>query len=491
MKGIGAFAPLLASSAAVASYLVAGVRGDCSQTLPGSYASAVTTYPALKAQIELVAEQQIAQWYTDRVDDTASLATQVVQTRCSSSSTYAASRPTVVVYGLPQKDCEHHFSSSGSNTDPASYRAFLQQLADAAGTRDIIYILEPDAVGLLADNGCGNSNGYAENLAVAIEVLSSNENADIYLDIGYWTLSDDDKAAKVADIVKKVDTAGKCRGISLNTSNYRSATEMEELCARFARVAGADYRCIVDSSRNWVAPSSSEWCNVKSAGVGVLPTASTGYDHIDYFVWVKPPGESDGECSGQSADALAGPSAGTFFPEHFVQLWNDGVFVQHLGQASITGTDYSGYATVSTPAPTLSSSPASSAANDAVASEYDSATTIETPIAEPGESDSGETKPKASEIEFTSFGILSDDSVAAGVHATSEGSDTEAVEETDTSDATTAITTSSTPTATASTLVVNVTAANTTSTANASDVSTNTTTERAEPAQQPETPTSC
>jgi cellulase/cellobiase CelA1 len=504
MKGVGAFASLLASSAAVASYLAAVVRGDCSQTLPGSYASAVATYPALKAQIELVAEQQIAQWYTDRVDDTASLATQVVQTQCSSSSSYSASRPTVVVYGLPQKDCEHHFSSSGSNTDSTSYRAFLQQLADAAGTRDIIYILEPDAVGLLADNGCGNSNGYAENLAVAIEVLSANENADIYLDIGYWTLSDDDKAAKVADIVKKVDTAGKCRGIALNTSNYRSAAEMEELCARFARVAGADYRCIVDSSRNWVAPSSTEWCNVKTAGVGVLPTASTGYDHIDYFVWVKPPGESDGECSGQSADALAGPSAGTFFPEHFVQLWNDGVFVQRLGQASITGTDYSAYATVSTPASASSSSLSSSASSDAVTSEYDSATTVETPTAESGESGSVEMESKTSEIEFTSFAVLSDDSVAAGVHATSEERDAEAVEETDASDATTVINTTSTATTTTSTLAVNattatttstsamiVTAVNTTSTANASDESTNNNTERAEPAQQPETPTSC
>lgn len=484
MKGVSSFSSLLVASAAVTSHLAAFASGDCISTLPGSYSSAVSTYPALKAQIELVAEQQIAQWYTDRVDDTASLATQVVQTRCSSSATYAASRLTVVVYGLPQKDCEHHFSSSGSNTDSASYRTFVQQLADAAGTREIIYILEPDAVGLLADNGCGNSNGYSENLAVAIEVLSANENADIYLDVGYWTLSDDESAAKVAEIAKKVDSAGKCRGIALNTSNYRSAAEMESLCERFARVAGTNYRCIVDSSRNWATPSSSEWCNVKNAGIGVLPTASTGYEHIDYFVWVKPPGESDGECSGQSTDTLSGPSAGTFFPEHFVQLWNDGVFVQSLGQASITDGDYSTYSTA-TSSPSGSSPASASSESDVASSEYDTPTldtaastdvatksAIETPTAESGESDSAATQSEVTGVEFTSFAVLSDDSVAEGVHAADEGSDGQAVNGVvDTLNANATNTTNATS-------AVNATAA---STANA--------TRAAESTQEPETTT--
>ncbi len=36
------------------------------------------------------------------------------------------------------------------------------------------------------------------------------------------------------------------------------------------------------------------WCNPLGAGIGALPTASTGIANVDAFVWVKPPGESDG-----------------------------------------------------------------------------------------------------------------------------------------------------------------------------------------------------
>jgi len=35
------------------------------------------------------------------------------------------------------------------------------------------------------------------------------------------------------------------------------------------------------------------WCNQSGAGLGVRPTASPAA-HFDAYVWVKPPGESDG-----------------------------------------------------------------------------------------------------------------------------------------------------------------------------------------------------
>lgn len=307
---------------------------SCRSTLGGTYDGAVSAYPNLKDKIELVAKQSIAQWYTDRIADTASLAASVVLPVCDSTS-QATSLPTVVIYGLPQKDCAHGFSSSGSNTDASTYRAFLQQLVDAAGSQQVVYILEPDAIGLLADEGCGTKNGYADNLGVALEVLSQNPNAEIYLDVGYWTLSSDEQAAAVAKIVTSVDPNCKSKGISLNTSNYRSNAEMEASCERFVRASGKDYKCIVDTSRNLVTPASNEWCNAKWAGIGELPTTNTGLNYVSRFVWVKRPGESDGECTGQSSDALQGPSAGSFFPDHFVQLWDSGVFVQKLGMDTI------------------------------------------------------------------------------------------------------------------------------------------------------------
>ncbi|KAJ0395073.1 hypothetical protein P43SY_003133 [Pythium insidiosum] len=306
-----------------------------------SYQNAIASNPDLKSAIEAVGSQPIAEWFTDQHPDAAGRARELFRKKCplsGASQGADASCPTIVVYGLPNKDCEHGFSTFGSNKDSQAYRAFLQELVTSAQNQRVVYILEPDAIGLLAGNGCGNANNYADNLAMALDVLGANPNADIYLDIGYWTLANDQKAAEVAALVRRVDRAGRCKGIALNTSNYRPVNEMVEACERFSRATSGKYRCIIDTSRNYVTPpSSNEWCNTKGMGIGPLPTQNTGHPLIDYFVWVKPPGESDGECSGRTADALLGPQAGKFFPEHFKQLWNNGVFVKELKKPQIGG----------------------------------------------------------------------------------------------------------------------------------------------------------
>ncbi|GMG17018.1 unnamed protein product [Phytophthora fragariaefolia] len=356
MRPVSRYLTLLLSALSI-STTTAGYSSSCQTTLGGSYPSAITTYPGLKDKIELIAKQQVAQWYTDRVPDIPALAKSVVLPVCSDANQDTIP-PTVVVYGLPQKDCAHGFSTAGSNTNNDAYRAFLQQLADAAGNQEIVYVLEPDAIGLLADGGCGSAKGYAENLVVAMDILSQNPNAEMYLDVGYWTLSDDDQAAAVAKIVHAVDPTCKCKGISLNTSNYRSNVKMATTCERFIKASGRPYKCIVDTSRNFVSPLSDEWCNANWAGIGELPTANTGSEYVNRYVWVKPPGESDGECTGQSDRSLPGPDASVFFPEHFIQLWNNGVFVQKLGMdpinANTTSNTTAAKPEAPTPAPTTS-----------------------------------------------------------------------------------------------------------------------------------------
>jgi endoglucanase len=41
---------------------------------------------------------------------------------------------------------------------------------------------------------------------------------------------------------------------------------------------------------------SGNWCNPPGSGLGVGPTASTGVPLVDAYLWVKIPGESDGQC---------------------------------------------------------------------------------------------------------------------------------------------------------------------------------------------------
>jgi cellulose 1,4-beta-cellobiosidase len=104
----------------------------------------------------------------------------------------------------------------------------------------------------------------------------------------------------------------------------------------------------VDQSRIDRRPHRGGWCNQAGAGIGARPTANTGITGVDAFVWVKPPGESDGvsqdgivdpndpakrfdpmcDPNGQSrynsqypTNALPNaPHAGRWFPEQFAQL---------------------------------------------------------------------------------------------------------------------------------------------------------------------------
>jgi cellulose 1,4-beta-cellobiosidase len=55
-----------------------------------------------------------------------------------------------------------------------------------------------------------------------------------------------------------------------------------------------DLNTYVDQSRVDRRPHRGGWCNQSGAGIGLRPTASTGTAGIDAYVWIKPPGESDG-----------------------------------------------------------------------------------------------------------------------------------------------------------------------------------------------------
>jgi endoglucanase len=92
------------------------------------------------------------------------------------------------------------------------------------------------------------------------------------------------------------------------------------------------------------------WCDPPGAGLGLAPTANTGVPLLDAYLWVKIPGESDGQCDSAGGarawdytaytqpgwpttaaaqalfDPLWGlvdPAAGTWFPQQALQLAQD------------------------------------------------------------------------------------------------------------------------------------------------------------------------
>jgi endoglucanase len=94
---------------------------------------------------------------------------------------------------------------------------------------------------------------------------------------------------------------------------------------------------VVDTSRNgrgtWTPPAGHgwpdpmTWCNPPDRGLGARPTTRTGDPLADAFLWIKIPGESDGQCdrgTGTGLDPargnIADPPAGSWFDQQVIEL---------------------------------------------------------------------------------------------------------------------------------------------------------------------------
>jgi len=93
---------------------------------------------------------------------------------------------------------------------------------------------------------------------------------------------------------------------------------------------------VIDTSRNgqgpWqVATGYEDWCNPLDRGLGLRPSTDTGYDLLDAYLWIKVPGESDGQCLRGTAGAedpargMVAPAAGGWFPEMARELIENAV----------------------------------------------------------------------------------------------------------------------------------------------------------------------
>lgn len=110
---------------------------------------------------------------------------------------------------------------------------------------------------------------------------------------------------------------------------------------RYANMLGATpptTHFVIDTSRNGLGPwqpsagtypDPQNWCNPPDRGLGLRPTADTSITLLDAYLWVKIPGESDGECtrslgpSGTTVDpewSQIDPPAGQWFPDMALEL---------------------------------------------------------------------------------------------------------------------------------------------------------------------------
>jgi len=208
--------------------------------------------------------------------------------------------PVFVVYGITDRDCSGGQSSGGLPAD--QYTQWVDRIAEQVGG-DAAVVVEPDALATAAE--CGQGAERTNLLRTAVKTLADG-GATVYLDAGHasWTAP--------ADMASMLKAAGvdDARGFATNVAGYESAADEKVYAdAVSAALGGAHY--VTDTGRNG-AGSNGEWCNPDGRALGREPAASDD-GALDAYLWIKPPGESDGTCGG-------GPAAGTFWTERALAL---------------------------------------------------------------------------------------------------------------------------------------------------------------------------
>jgi endoglucanase len=232
--------------------------------------------------------------------------------------------PLFIAYNLPKRDCGNY--SAGGSEKGDAYKKWISAFAKGIGDRRAAVVLEPDGLGLLNKKNCLSEADKKERLELmrfAVHEFSALGNTAVYIDAGHsgWL--------SVHDVVEGLKQAGieEADGFSLNVSNYKKTeTEIKYGKEVSKKLGGKHF--VIDTSRNGNGPpvegckeadSEACWCNPAGRALGTPPTAETNEPLVDAFLWLKKPGESDGQCNG-------GPKAGVFWQERAVELAKNAKF---------------------------------------------------------------------------------------------------------------------------------------------------------------------
>jgi endoglucanase len=258
--------------------------------------------PADAAILDRIAAQPQALWFGDWGPDVrADVAVQVAAAQA------AGAIPVLVAYNIPRKECRP--PSGGGAPSPAAYRGWISEFAAGLGQARVAVVLEPDALAGLDCLSRAQQTTRLKLLKGAVATLRSDRQAAVYIDAGNrgWR-----PARTIASRLRRAGVR-RARGFSLNVADYgKTAREIVYGKAISKRIGRKPF--VIDTSRNGRgAPRDGQWCNPPARALGATPTASTGRKAVDAFLWIKPPGESDGRCNG-------GPAAGVWWPEHALEL---------------------------------------------------------------------------------------------------------------------------------------------------------------------------
>ncbi len=272
------------------------------------------------------AQKQVAEWRRSRPNDAALIGKIAAQSQAiwlvddptldefltvRAAIAAAGATPVVVAYNIPNRDLGEYSAGGASNAE--EYKAWITRLLDAVRDLECIVVLEPDALADLDGLGRAQADARLELLNHAAMALTAHGNVRLYIDAGHPRWQPPQEMARRLSAA----SVSRARGFAINVSNFIATDECIAYGYHISRMIDAK-PFLIDTSRNGQGPKlrsdgSVEWCNPSGRALGRVPTLQTGHELVDALLWIKSPGESDGECNG-------GPEAGEWWPDYALGL---------------------------------------------------------------------------------------------------------------------------------------------------------------------------
>ncbi len=256
-----------------------------------SVAKYVKRYPGLT----VLQEQPQAYWINDWTLSTRETVIEILK-----ESHDLTEIPVFVWYMIPDRD--HGSYSSGGTKDFETYYRQVRDFFQLEHSSSLV-IFEPDALAL-------DFSPRRTEVFNRIFAIIPKEKIKVFLDVGHphWHPQEviEDHLNSIA-----IDNLS---GISINVSNFVDSAECEEYGLNICKKLGNEKFFVVDTSRNGngSAPKD-EWCNPTGRSLGEKPVIIEDESLHYANLWIKIPGESDGQCNG-------GPHAGVFSPDLALRL---------------------------------------------------------------------------------------------------------------------------------------------------------------------------
>src|SRR6478752_6526134 len=224
----------------------------------------------------------------------------------------------ISAYNIPHRDAAAEAAgvgaSAGGLATKEHYQRWVREINAGVGNRPVAIIIEPDALPGITSLPAEQQEERYFPFNDAVKVLRQNPQAAVDMDAGHA------KGVPAKEMAERLKKAGveHASGFSLNTSNYRTTEECVAYGKEISALIGGKH-FIVDTSRNGAGPYEAAkneletWCNPPGRKIGRPPTTDTGETLIDGYLWLKRPGESDGDCQRNE------PKAGVFWLEQALE----------------------------------------------------------------------------------------------------------------------------------------------------------------------------